>query len=82
MKTSKDYITCSNCSRNIVPRLWHYTNFGITRTQHICPFCGAVLYVTGPKGIVVMLFVFLNIGLRLINMIGDMAGGRRHHRRF
>lgn len=73
-------MTCRNCSRNIVPRLWHYTQFGVTRTQHICPFCGIVLFVSGPQGAIAGIFALLNAGLRIISMVGDMAGGRRRRR--
>jgi ribosomal protein S27E len=78
--SNRDYITCANCGRQIVPRLWHYTQFGVMRTQHICPFCGTILYVTGPPRGVAALLALLNVGLRLINMVGDMAGGRRRQR--
>jgi hypothetical protein len=32
----------------VVPRLWHYggTSVSYTRVQHLCPFCGAVMYET------------------------------------
>ena len=80
MGNNRDYISCTNCSRNIVPRLWHVTNFGVTRTQHICPFCGRVLYITGPQGAVFFVLSTLNICLRLISFVGDMAGGRRRRR--
>jgi hypothetical protein len=44
-----DLITCSGCGRQVVPRLWHYGGgtFAYMRTQHLCPFCGAVMYETG-----------------------------------
>jgi hypothetical protein len=73
IRDARDYITCANCSRNMVPRLWHYTSFGVTRTRHTCPFCGHT-YVTGPKGAVVLAFGALNAFLRLVNLVGDMAG--------
>jgi hypothetical protein len=44
-----DLISCSGCGRSVVPRLWHYggTSFTYMRTQHLCPFCGLVMYETG-----------------------------------
>ena len=43
-----DTITCKHCSRNVVPRLWHeYTELQNRTTQHLCPLCGKVMYVTG-----------------------------------
>ncbi len=80
MGNNKDYIVCANCSRKIVPRLWHVTSFGVTRTQHICQFCGKILYVTGPKRAVVLVIGALHVFLRLMNLIGDIATGRRHRR--
>lgn len=79
MGNDREYITCANCSRNIVPRLWHFTSFRVTRTRHACPFCGYA-YVTGPKGAVVFAFGALSAVLRLIALVGDMAGGRRRRR--
>jgi hypothetical protein len=79
MLNNKDYITCANCSRNMVPRLWHFTNFGVTRTRHTCPFCGYA-YVTGPKGYVVLVFGALNAFLQLIKVVGHISGRRRHRR--
>lgn len=79
MVNHKDYITCANCARNIVPRLWHLTNFGVTRTQHVCPFCGYA-YVTGPKGAAIIMFGTLTAFLRLVNLIGNIAAGRGRRR--
>lgn len=46
-----DQIECSHCHRQCIPKLWHYRPaFGGLRymaTQHICPFCGGVMYQTG-----------------------------------
>ncbi|HEY0322026.1 MAG TPA: hypothetical protein VGC66_13790 [Pyrinomonadaceae bacterium] len=77
--SGRDYITCTNCSRNIVPRLWHATYLGVTRTQHLCSFCGAVLFVTGPRGVGAAIIALLYLALRLID-IGTGGGGRRRRR--
>ena len=79
MRNRKDYIVCDNCSRNIVPRLWHITNLGVARTQHLCPFCGQVLFVTGPQGIGAAIVALFHLVLRLINM-GTRGGGRRRRK--
>lgn len=79
IRNGRDYITCANCSRNMVPRLWHYTTFGVTRTRHTCPFCGHT-YGTGPTGAVALTIGALNAFLRLVNLVGDMAGVRRRRR--
>lgn len=44
-----DRITCNGCGREVVPRLWHYGGGRLTymKTQHLCPFCGVVMYETG-----------------------------------
>jgi ribosomal protein S27AE len=44
-----DRIICPGCGRGVVPRLWHYggTSFTYARVQHLCPFCGLVMYETG-----------------------------------
>jgi ribosomal protein S27AE len=49
MSMADDRITCTRCGRRIVPRLWHYGGGWLfhTTTQHLCPFCGVVLYETG-----------------------------------
>lgn len=49
MSRADDRIACSSCGRRIVPRLWHYGGgrFTYMKTQHLCPFCGTVLYETG-----------------------------------
>jgi predicted RNA-binding Zn-ribbon protein involved in translation (DUF1610 family) len=80
MGNNRDTIACTSCSRNIVPRLWHVTNFRVTRTQHICPFCGRVLYITGPSRAVFFVLGALNAFFRIISFVGDMAGGRRRRR--
>jgi hypothetical protein len=74
-----DYITCRNCSRHIVPRLWHVTNLGVTRTQHLCPFCGTVLFVAGPRGVGAAVVALFHLALRLVDM-GTGGGGRRRRR--
>lgn len=60
---SEDRLTCAACGRRIVPRLWHYGGGLITymKVQHMCPFCGIVLYETGGgirRGCLLALAVF------------------------
>lgn len=64
-----------------MPRLWHVTSMGVTRTQHLCPFCGAVLLVTGPRGVGATVMALLHLGLRLVEL-GTGGGGGRRNRRF
>lgn len=42
-------IKCPHCDRAVVPRLWLTGGDFLTyiRTQHLCPFCGVVMYETG-----------------------------------
>ena len=79
MNCGRDYIACGNCSRKIVPRLWHVTSLGVTRTQHLCPFCGKVLFVTGPRGVGAVATALLHVALRLLDM-GTGGSGRRRRR--
>lgn len=46
---SDSSIQCPNCGRRVVPRLWHYGGSALSyvRRQHLCPFCGAVMYESG-----------------------------------
>lgn len=58
-----EHIACTACGRRIVPRLWHYGGGSLTymKTQHLCPFCGVVLYETGGgirRGCLLALAVF------------------------
>jgi hypothetical protein len=45
----EDYIKCPHCERAVIPRLLFsggdYMSY--MTTQHICPFCGIVMYKTG-----------------------------------
>jgi hypothetical protein len=45
----EDHIQCPHCARAIVPRLNFYDGTPVTfnRVQHICPFCGTVLFESG-----------------------------------
>ncbi|NNM67797.1 MAG: hypothetical protein HKM06_07295 [Spirochaetales bacterium] len=49
-----DTVRCPNCQKNVVPKLtWYRPSPEILRktaTQHICPFCGVVMYETGGGG--------------------------------
>lgn len=43
-------VRCPACSRAVVPRLW-FTNkrnpIAYRKAQHICPYCGGIMYETG-----------------------------------
>lgn len=74
MSGADDRIACAGCGRRIVPRLWHYGGGRLTyvRTQHMCPFCGAVLYETGGglrRGCLVGLAVFALLFVTLFALI-------------
>lgn len=44
----EEKIECPRCGREVVPRLWHVRKrLSHMVTQHLCPFCGAVMYETG-----------------------------------
>lgn len=49
MNGEDNRVTCQGCGRSVVPRLWHYGGgkFTYLTTQHMCPFCGVVMYETG-----------------------------------
>lgn len=49
MSDTKERIACASCGRRIVPRLWHYGGGRLSymKTQHLCPFCGVVMYESG-----------------------------------
>lgn len=40
---------CPHCRRSVVPRLWLTGGDVLTykTTQHLCPYCGVVMYETG-----------------------------------
>jgi hypothetical protein len=42
-------IECPNCRRGVEPRLWLTGGDFLTykTTQHLCPYCGVVMYETG-----------------------------------
>lgn len=46
-----DTIQCRHCQRHSVPHLWHYrpffAAFRYMKIQHICRFCGVVMYESG-----------------------------------
>jgi hypothetical protein len=46
---SEKYIECPRCQRAVVPRLWFVGGdfLSYMKTQHVCPFCGIVMYETG-----------------------------------
>lgn len=45
----EESVECPWCKRAVVPRLWFNEKTLITyrKVQHICPFCGSVMYKTG-----------------------------------
>jgi hypothetical protein len=45
----EEHIECPSCKRAVVPRLWFNGGdfMSYMKTQHICPFCGIVMYETG-----------------------------------
>ena len=63
MSGSADRIACGSCGRHIVPRLWHYGGgrLSYAKIQHLCPFCGVVLYETVGgirRGCLIVLLLF------------------------
>lgn len=62
-----DTIECPYCHKNSTPHLWHYRPFPgparYTKTQHICRFCGVVMYESGggirPIGWIYALFLLI-----------------------
>ncbi|WP_139309808.1 hypothetical protein [Teredinibacter haidensis] len=42
-------IDCNSCGKKCTPRLWHLKGgfFRRKRIQHLCPYCGAVMYQSG-----------------------------------
>ena len=45
----EEWVECPNCHRGVEPQLWLIGGDLLTykRTQHLCPFCGVVMYETG-----------------------------------
>ena len=80
MSLADERIQCPRCGRQVIPRLWHVRKrLSHMMTQHLCPFCGAVMYETGGEprwgcivAILILVFfltlpailVFLNLALR------------------
>lgn len=64
MTETDQRVTCAKCSKKSTPRLWHlkHTIFTNRKIQHLCPYCGDVMYTSG-GGIsiiaVVLIFIFL-----------------------
>jgi len=46
---AEELIQCQNCGRSVVPRLLLSGGDFLTymTTQHLCPYCGVVMYETG-----------------------------------
>jgi len=42
-------IDCNKCGKKCTPRLWHLKGgfFRRKRIQHLCPYCGSVMYESG-----------------------------------
>lgn len=43
-------VQCPECRRAVVPRLWftgERNPIAYRKAQHICPYCGVVMYQTG-----------------------------------
>lgn len=80
MSGAGDRIACRNCRRNIVPRLWHYGGgrLSYATTQHLCPFCGVLLYETGGGvrwGCLIILLLFTSpfIVLFIVTLVRELA---------
>jgi DNA-directed RNA polymerase subunit RPC12/RpoP len=46
---TEERVRCPHCSRAVVPRLWLTGGDFLTykTTQHLCPYCGVLMYETG-----------------------------------
>jgi uncharacterized paraquat-inducible protein A len=48
LKVAEDRVGCPQCGRQVVPKLWHVRKMlAYPVIQHVCPFCGVVMYETG-----------------------------------
>lgn len=68
---TEEYIECPGCKRAVVPRLWFtggdYMSY--IKTQHVCPFCGVVMYETGggyKRGAVIATVVVFVLALLVV----------------
>lgn len=45
----EERIECPGCKRAVIPRLWFVGGdyMSYVTTQHVCPYCGMVMYETG-----------------------------------
>jgi hypothetical protein len=63
-------IECPKCGRKVEPRLWHVRKaLAYPVVQHLCSFCGAVMYETGGGtrwGCVIALLAAIIIPIALI----------------
>lgn len=86
--SNENLLSCPSCGRQCAPRLWHYRpvfgNFRYMKTQHLCPFCGVVMYESGgrmsPTGIIAVFLIvipFCLIGLSdyTASKLGTDPGG-------
>jgi hypothetical protein len=66
-------VECPACKRAVTPRLW-FTNernpVAYRKAQHICLFCGVIMYETGGgvnrKAVILLLIVFGACALALL----------------
>lgn len=66
-------VQCPECRRAVVPRLWftgERNPIANRKVQHICPYCGVVMYETGGgvnmMAVTILLIVFAACGLVLL----------------
>lgn len=45
----EELVKCQNCGRSVLPRLWMIGGDYLTymTVQHLCAYCGVVMYETG-----------------------------------
>jgi hypothetical protein len=65
---------CPGCQRAVIPRLWFIGGdyMSYMKTQHICPFCGIVMYETGggyKRGAVIATIVVLPLLLLAVIIV-------------
>ncbi len=61
-------VRCQHCGSAVVPRLWLTGGDFLTykTTQHLCPYCGVVMYQTGgtyKRGPTIIAVVFVCVTL-------------------
>ena len=72
-----DTVRCPNCQKNVVPNLnWYRPSPEILRktaTQHICPFCGVVMYERGGGANLLAKILGVLVALGLIEVVFTSA---------